>query len=173
MTFESCTRQIFFNGDISKNDKNLIDFYKEAQHLSLDPPPKGWTIYPPLSALKQEGPDERFIFRFKKHPYVSFKFREGELIITKLKNDSFSSPALKFIFDNREQADIAYNEFVGLYDNISTRKRFETSGSSRTAEFTDDKAKLISQVGFLEGKGDVLSHGYVIVFSLGNDLDNK
>ena len=174
MNFDSKTRLIFFNGAIEKSDESLIEFYKKSKHLSLDPPPEGNSIYPPLSALRQEYPSEKYIFRFRTHPYVSFKFREGELMISKLNNNYkkvFSSPFLKFIFDSKEQSEIAFSELINTYSKLSTRKRFSSDDSTKNAEFTDDNSKSIQEIGFEAGKGDVLANGYVIIIGPGNDID--
>jgi hypothetical protein len=175
VTFDTTTRRIFFNGDVYKNDRELVEFYKSSKYLSLDRPPKGYTLYPPLSALGQDGRQQQYTFRFRTHPYVSFSFREGELIISSRKSNDgevFSFPTLKFIFDSKEQSELAYNKLLDTYSKLSTRKRFSSYKDTKNAEFTDDNSKEIKEVSFLQGKGDTLANGYVIVFGLGNDLDN-
>jgi hypothetical protein len=174
VNFDTTTRHIFFNGNIAKSDKSLINFYKNSKYLSLDPPPEGYTIYPPLSALGQAGPHEQFVFRFKTHPYISFKFKEGELIISLIKtkySEKYSAPVLKFIFTTKQQSELAYQELVETFNELSTRKRFSSYKNTKNAEFTDDSSKSLKEIGFLQGEGDILTNGYVIVFGLGNDLD--
>lgn len=174
VTFDSTTRQIFFQADVSNNN-GLLEFYKNSKYLSLDPPPQGYTTYPPLSALGQGGRSEQYIFRFCTHPFFSFPFREGELTISKRKANSkelYSSPMLKFIFETQEQSEHAYKELVDIYTKLSTRKRFSNYKDMKNAEFTDDKSNSIKEIGFLQGKGDIIANGYVIVFGLGNDIDN-
>ena len=175
VTFDTTTRRIFFNGDIYKNDIALLEFYKRSKHLSLEPPLKGYTLYPPLSALGQDGRQQHYTFRFRTHPYVSFSFREGELIISSRKSNDgevFGFPTLKFVFDSKEQSELAYNNLLNIYSKLSTRKRFGSYKNTKNAEFTDDKSTGIKEVGFLQGKGDTLTNGYVIILGLGNDLDN-
>ena len=55
LTFGTQTKEIFFNGDVQHSGKNLIEFYLSSTFLSLDPRPEGYTTYPPLSALGEEG----------------------------------------------------------------------------------------------------------------------
>src|SRR4051812_19060294 len=105
LTFDTKTKEIFFNGDIQNSGKKLIEFYKVSEFLSLDPPSEGYTTYPPLSALGFDGRTVHHTFRFKKHPYLSIPFREGELIITSRDSNNtevYNEPVLKFFFDTRE-----------------------------------------------------------------------
>ena len=95
-------------------------------------------------------------------------------MISKLNNNYkkvFSSPFLKFIFDSKEQSEIAFSELINTYSKLSTRKRFSNDENTKNAEFTDDNSKSIQEIGFEAGKGDVLANGYVIVIGLGNDID--
>jgi hypothetical protein len=176
LTFDTRTKEIFFNGDIQRGGKNLIEFYKSSEFLSLDPPPEGYTTYPPLSALGLDGRTDHHTFRFRKHPYLSIPFREGELIITsRYRNNRkvYSEPALKFFFDTKEQLELGYNQLVDIYSKLSTRKRFSSYKETKNAEFTDDNSKSIKEVGFLQGNWDELANGYVLVFGLGNDIDKQ
>ena len=172
--FETQTKQIFFNADIQKSGKDLFEFYKTSDFLSLDPPPEGYTLYPPLSALGADGQRDYHTFRFRKHPYLYIPFREGELIITSRDNKNtkvYSEPVLKFFFDTKPQMELAYNQLIDIYAKLSTRKRFSSYKETKNAEFTDDNSKSIKEVGFLQGRWDELAKGYVIVFGLGNDMD--
>ena len=174
LTFDTRTRQIFFNAKVDQSSKDLLEFYKSSEYLSLDPPQKSYTVYPPLSALGQDSLSEQYAFRFKTHPYLSFRFREGDLLISKTKSNGkelYSPPTLKFIFDTQEQSELAYKELVDIYSKLSTRKRFSNYKDRNTAEFTDDKSSAIKNIGLLQGKGDALANGYIIVFRLGNDRD--
>ena|SRR5258706_8241217 len=174
VTFDTITRQIFFNGDIQNSNKDLIEFYKKSKYLSLNPPPKGYTLYPPLSALGENGRSPTYTFRFKTHPHLSFHFKEGELIISsRIKNDDtiYNEPVMKFFFDTKEQLELGYKELVDVYTKLSTRKKFSSYKDTKNAEFTDDESKSIKEVGFLQGNWDNLANGYVLVFGLGNDID--
>jgi hypothetical protein len=173
--FETQTKQIFFNADIEKSSKGLLDFYKTSKFLLLDPPPKGYTLYPPLSALGEGGRTDYHTFRFRKHPYLDIPFREGELIITSRDMNNtkvYSEPVLKFFFDTIQQMEFAYKQLTDIYSKLSTRKRFRNYKETINAEFTDDNSKSIKGVGFLQGGWDELAKGFVIVFGLGNDMDN-
>ncbi len=143
LTFDIKTRQIFFNGDIQQSGKNLLEFYKSSDFLTLDPPPKGYTTYPPLSALGLDGRTDYYTFRFEKHPFLTIPFREGELIITsrdRNKTKVYSEPILKFFFDTKQQMEVAYNQLVDSYSKLSTRKRFSSYKKTKNAEFTDDNS---------------------------------
>src|SRR5215211_4769251 len=114
-TFDRKTKEIFLDGDNQNHGKSFFEFYKTSEFLSLDPPPQGYTTYPPLSALGLNGRTDYHTFRFKKHPYLSIPFREGELIITSRdKNNTkvYSEPILKFFFDTKEQLEVGYSQLV-------------------------------------------------------------
>lgn len=173
-TFDATTRQIFFNADVEKVNEGLLKYCKGSKYLLLDTPRVNHTDYPPLSAATKEKSYLNSTFRFKTHPFVSFKFREGAFYITGIKSQGkelYNPPILKFIFDTKEEAELAYEELIGAYTPLSTKKRFQSSENSKTAEFTDDKSKTIREVGLLVGKGDILTNGYVLIFALGNDMD--
>jgi hypothetical protein len=174
LTFDTTTRQIFFNAKVDKSSKDLVEFYKSSEYLTLNPPQKTYTLYPPLSALGQDSLSEQYSFRFKTHPYLSFKFREGDLLISKTKSDGkerYSPPTLKFIFDTQEQSELAYKELVDIYSKLSTRKRFSNYKDRNTAEFTDDKSTAIRKIHFVQAKADIFVNGYLILFGLGNDTE--
>ena len=172
--FEIQTRRLFFDADLLKSGEAIFRFYRASDFLVLDPPPEGYTVYPPLSAIGSDGRIDNHVFRFTKHPYLNIPLRGGELIISSREKDNkrvYSEPALKFFFDTEQQMEYAYEQLSELYSKLSTRKRFSSSGDRKNAEFTDDNAKSIKEVGFLQGGWDDLENGYVIVFGLGNDLD--
>jgi hypothetical protein len=174
LTFETKTKGIFFGADLQKDGKELFAFYKESTFLSLAPPPEGYTMYPPLSALGQDRRTDYHTFRFDKHPNLNIPFEKGELIITSSNKDNtkvYSEPVLKFFFATKEDLELGYNQLVEDYNRLSTRKRFSSHKDAKNAEFTDDKAKVIKEVGFMQGRWDELAQGYVLVFGLGNDMD--
>jgi hypothetical protein len=174
MTFVAKTKEMFLNGDIQNSGKDLLKFYKDSKFLLLDPPPDGYTVYPPLSALGLNGRIEHHIFHFKQHPSLSIPFRDGELIITSSERNNtrvYSEPVLKFYFDTKQKMELAYNQLVDSYSKLSTRKRFSSYKETKNAEFTDDNSKTIKAIGFLQGSWDELAKGYVLVFGLGNDMD--
>lgn len=174
VTFETKTKEIFFGAEVQKDGKELFEFYKKSTFLSLAPPTEGYTIYPPLGALVQGGKTDYHTFRFDKHLYLDIPLKKGELIINSTDKDNtkfYSGPVLKFFFANRNDMESAYNQLVEVYTKLSTRKRISAYKDTKNAEFTDDNAKAIKEIGFLQGHWDELAQGYVIVFGLGNDLD--
>jgi hypothetical protein len=174
VTFETKTKEIFFHADVQKDGKELFEFYKKSSFLSLAPPPEGYTTYPPLSALGQGGRTDYHTFRFARHPYLDIPLKNGELIITSRDRDNskvYSEPVLKFFFAKKEDMESAYNQLVEVYNKLSTRKRFSSYKDTKNAEFTDDNAQAIKEVGFLQGRWDELAQGYVLVFGIGNDID--
>ena len=174
MSLDTRTRELFFNGDILNSNSELVEFYKKSQFLSLAPPPEGYTVYPPLSALGSDGRSEDYIFRFKTHPFLPVKFREGELKISSRNRNNktdYSEPALKFFFDTKEELELGYNKLVEIFSELSTRKRFSSYDDHKLAEFSDDNSRSIKEVCFLQGQWDVVAKGYVLVFGLGNDMD--
>ena len=175
-SFEKTTREIFFNGNIQKSDKSLVEYYKNSKFLTLDPPLAGYTLYPPLSALGGNERRESITFRFKKHPYLSFFFREGELSIrTRESNKTkhYGEPYLRFFFDTKDQLDLAYNHLIKTYAGISTRNKIDTSENHINAQFTDDNSKVIREIYFTQWGWDELVKGYVLLFMTGNDLEKQ
>jgi hypothetical protein len=172
VTLASTTKQLFFDGHIEKSDAGLIEFYKHSKYLSFVPR-EGYTIYPPLSALGQEGPDERNTFHFTTHPYLSFPFREGELLIIVRKSQGkkvYDPPLLKLAFDTKEQSELALQELTDRFSKLSTMKRFITNEDTKKAAFTDENVKPYYGIELTQYMGDALTKGYVIWFFLGNDL---
>ena len=175
VTFETVTSQIFFGATLNNANKQLFDFYKTSKHLSYESP-QGWTIYPPLSALGQEGYSETHTFHFKTHPYLDFRFREGELIIENRKSvdgEEFSKPFIKFLFDTEEQSDFAYKMLVQEFTKLSTRRRIDNTPFTKNAEFTDDNSIQIKKVTIWQGKGYSFPSPYAITFWLENDMDSN
>jgi hypothetical protein len=175
MTFEIATSQIFFDATLSNANKQLFDFYKTSKDLSYEPP-QGWTIYPPLSALGQKGHSETHTFHFTTHPYLEFRFREGELIFVNRKSDDreeYGKPFIKFLFDTEEQSDTAYKMLVEEFTKLSSRKRMDSNPSTKSAEFTNDNSSLVIQVTISQGKGYNFPIPYVITFWLENDMDSN
>jgi len=117
-----------------------------------------------------EDHDEKITFGFKTHPYLSFPFKEGELVI--LVNNSngkkiYFPPMLKLVFDTREQSEFAYKELVDRFTKLSTQQRLVNEDDTKKAAFTDENAKPLTSVEFWRTKGNVLTKGYIIWFYLG------
>ncbi len=175
VTFQTATSQIFFDATLNNANKQLFDFYKASKYLSYEPP-QGWTIYPPLSALGQKGHTETHIFHFKTHPYLDFKFREGELIIENRKSEDgeeFSKPFIKFLFDNEPQSDTAYKVLAEEFTKLSSRKRIDNKQDIKNAEFTDDHSTVNKEITIWQGKAYNLPIPYVITIWLENEIDSN
>jgi len=174
VTFDTRISQVFFGAPLDSNNKKIFDYYRASKHFSFEPP-EDYAIYPPLSALDQSDTKTN-TFRFKTHPHLFFKFKEGELIIENRKShdqEVYSKPFIKFLFDHEKQCDAAYNILLDEFTILSTRKRIENTPSTKNAKFTDDNSIKMKKVTIWQGKGYSFPSPYAITFWLENDMDSK
>ena len=171
MNFETYTKQLFLNADITKNDTSLLSYYKKHGDLN-EVKYEGFTTYPPLSALGQEEFPKKYIFQFKFHPKILFDFREGELIVQRTNREQQHSPVLKFNFDTQEQAEKAFQVLVNDFEGVSEKKRIREREWGKIAEFSDDEPGSVHEIMFSYMKGDILVNGYTLIIMLANDLES-
>ena len=172
MNFETYTRQLFFNANITKNDSSLLVYYKRLDNLK-EIKYDGFTIYPPLSALGLEELPKTYTFQFKSHPKILFDFREGELILDRTNKGPKYFPVLKINFDTKEQAEKAFQTLLNDFKGVATKKRIREKEWGNIAEFTDDNSRSVKEIMIMYSKGDTLNKGYALLIMLTNELESS
>ena len=170
MDFETYTKQLFLNADITKYDSSLLVYYKKHSNLK-EVKYEGFTTYPPLSAFGQQEFSKKYIFQFKSHPKILFDFRDGELIVERRswKGKQNYSPILKVSFDTKEQAEKAFQILINEFKEVTAKKRMREREGERIVEFTDGDGGVGKEI-VVSYSGDAFL-GYTLIIILANQLE--
>lgn len=164
---------MFFNIIGHKPDSCVFDFVKEYFPAFTKPyKPGGWTMYPPGPIPKLEYTVHSL--RFARHPYFDARFREGRLDIlaSEIKGTGHPGPIdfqLWFMFDNKTDAQYAFNKLSNMFDSVSKSKKIFQRNGRTVAEYSDQTTLDDSNsVQFILTEDELLDNKYKLFFRLGS-----
>ncbi|MBS1915744.1 MAG: hypothetical protein JST87_05665 [Bacteroidetes bacterium] len=170
--FDSLANEMFFNIFIYKPDTSVFDFVQKYFPGFTKPFKQGhWTIYPP-------GPPPELEYtvhsiKFKKHPYFDAKFREGKLDILaseeKGGRPGVTDFQLWFMFDNKPDAQNAFDMLSKMFDTLSKSKKIFQKNDKTVAEYCDKTIfNEATSVEFILTNDELQDDKYKIFFRLGS-----
>ena len=171
--FEDVGNKIFFNVWIQKPDSSILPFVKKYVPF-LASEPKGWKVH--LSMTTEKEPETLTIqsFIFTHHPYVNFKFSEGQIDFLTRETENVTVGIrdihLWFMFDTLNDAELAFASLVEMFEKLSTKKDIRNDHLKKTAEFIDEKSDSHqNKVEFILMEDELNKNKFKIFFRIGMD----
>jgi len=163
-SYDTLTKSIFFEGNIDTVNHQLLQFYSSHQGFSTV---EGVTIYPPLSALGQGRDTVLPSYRFFRHPFLKFAFKEGLLRFPMFGKGEGYPIMMQFYFGNAEQKEAGWKELYQLYLHVHSTKQLESEkNGTRYVEFVEKGNGTRNLVSLFQQKSDSSGAGEYIMLVL-------
>ena len=169
--FDELSNKMFFNIGIYHPDSMVFDFIQNYfPYYTKKPEPGGWKIYPPTPATELQSTVHSLVF--KKHPHFNTAFKSGRLdILTsehkKQPGRSTEDFQLWFMFDNKCDADDAFQKLSSMFDSISKNKNIKEVNGKSVAEYSDQQnGGELNSVRFILTKDELKENGYKLFFRI-------
>jgi hypothetical protein len=172
--FDSLASEMFFNIPSFHPDSSVLDFVKKYFPVFTKKyVPGGWTAY------GKEIPEFQLTvhsFIFTRHPYFDMKFREGQLDI--FASETKEGPAgvrdfqVCFMFDQKKDADSAFNKLSAMFKGPGIKKKIITKPNKKIAEFTPPYSFFYG-VYFICVKDELNDKKYKLFFRMGRYADSQ
>ena len=163
-TYASSVKDLFFRVDINDSYENNLKYYRSLSFLR-EAEPEGITIYPPLSALKQDSTNYNS-FIFFRHPFESSNFGKGRLNIEKygLDNNALSNLVIYYVFKSKQNAESAYKSLIDRFSKLSSVTKTNQIHDLKWTEFADSASHL-PNIRISIDDGDEIINGYAVIIS--------
>ena len=116
--------------------------------MAIQPPPGGWSAYPPNDDIATFDLAIHSLV-LKKHPFVDFDMLEGQLNLqTKEKNGEFRrlrNYYVTFLFNSKQKAAYAFDKLCKQYDSVSASKNIVRKADREIAVLKMKKLKDLTR----------------------------
>jgi hypothetical protein len=137
-SFDAKASELFFNADIwSKYDK-LVKYFEDVNNLNEVE--TGWTIYPPLSALRQEENNViQKTFEFKRYLGLASGFKNGIMTVRKISQaqDALAVLEINLEFNSKRAEEKFYKEVITDLNALQLQEEESTMENVRSTVFRD------------------------------------
>jgi len=163
---------MFFNIYIHEPDTLVLPFIKKYYpHFTEKRDSSGWTMYPDIE-IPEYYPVVNS-FQFSKHPFFEPRFRVGQLdILSNNTKDgkpwSIRDSHLWFYFDNKQDAEAAFEKLCSMFGNASkVKKIFDKSGRKVAQYSIQDEIEIVGTVEFILTEDELYPEKCKLFFRMG------